>query len=61
MRTFAQKPRQPDKQNQPQKAISSGNTGTNPDVFQIYLSGPEVRKHLATETKIPGRSSGIPP
>lgn len=41
--------------------LVAGNPGTNPRVFQIYLSGPAVRKHLASDTKIPGSSGGFPP
>jgi hypothetical protein len=41
--------------------LVAGNTGADPRVFQIFPSGPAVRKHLASETKIPGRSGGIAP
>ena len=41
--------------------LVAANTGNNPEVYQIYLSGPSMRKHLASETKIPGRSGGIAP
>ncbi len=41
--------------------LVAGNPGTNPDTFQIYLSGPAVRKHLASEKKFPGRSGGYAP
>jgi hypothetical protein len=38
-----------------------GSPTKNPKVFQIYLSGPPSRKHLASDTKLPGRSGGIAP
>lgn len=38
-----------------------GNKGTNPKVFEIRLSGPAQRAHLASETKIPGPSGGVRP
>ncbi len=41
--------------------LVAGNTGRDPHVFQIFLSGPPVRKHLASDTKIPGPSGGIAP
>ena len=41
--------------------LVAGNTGTKTDVFQIRLSGPPARKHLASEYKIPGPSGGIAP
>jgi hypothetical protein len=41
--------------------LVAGNPGNDPRVFQVYLSGPPVRKHLASSTKIPGNSGGIPP
>jgi hypothetical protein len=58
------KPSRPDKVSDERAGVPdlvAGNTGTNPDVFQIYLSGPAVRKHLGSETKFPGRSGGIAP
>jgi hypothetical protein len=41
--------------------LTVGNTEAKPEVFHIYLSGPAARKHLASDTKLPGRSGGIPP
>jgi hypothetical protein len=41
--------------------LVAGSPRKNPDVFQIYLSGPPVRKHLASDKKLPGRSGGIAP
>jgi hypothetical protein len=41
--------------------LVAANTGTDPKVFQIYLSGPPVRGHLASDTKMPGPSGGIAP
>ena len=41
--------------------LVAGNTGKDPKTFQIFLSGPAVRKHLASDTKIPGPSGGIGP
>jgi hypothetical protein len=41
--------------------LVAANTGTDPKVFRIYLSGPPVRAHLASDTKFPGRSGGIAP
>ena len=35
--------------------------GPKLDVYQIYLSGPAVRQHLASDKKIPGPSGGIGP
>jgi hypothetical protein len=40
--------------------VAASTTG-KPDVFKIYLSGPAARKHLASDTKIPGPSGGIAP
>ena len=37
------------------------NKGTKPDEFQIKLSGPPVRKHLASKSKFPGASGGDGP
>jgi hypothetical protein len=42
-------------------SLIAGNPGTNPDVFQVFLAGPAVRKHLASDTKFPGPSGGIAP
>jgi Domain of unknown function (DUF4157) len=41
--------------------LVAANTGSDPKAFQIYLSGPPVRKHLASDSKFPGRSGGIAP
>lgn len=41
--------------------LVAANPGTDPKVFRIYLSGPPVRKHLASDTKFPGPSGGIAP
>ncbi|MDM0033711.1 DUF4157 domain-containing protein [Variovorax sp. J22P271] len=38
-----------------------GNTGTKITEYQIRLSGPPARLHLASDTKIPGPSGGIAP
>jgi Domain of unknown function (DUF4157) len=42
-------------------SLIAGNPGNNPDIFQVFLAGPPVRKHLASDTKLPGRSGGIAP
>jgi hypothetical protein len=39
----------------------AGTTGTKSDVYQVRLSGPPARKHLASDTKIPGSSGGVAP
>jgi len=41
--------------------LVAGNTGNKPDVFQVRLSGPSVRKHLASEYGIPGPTGGEAP
>jgi Domain of unknown function (DUF4157) len=41
--------------------LVAANTGTDPASFRIYLSGPAVRKHLASDTQFPGPSGGIAP
>ena len=41
--------------------LVAGNLGKKRDVFQVRLSGPAQRKHLASDTKIPGPSGGIGP
>ena len=41
--------------------LVAGTPGTDPDVFEIYLSGPPVRKHLASSNKIPGVTGGDAP
>jgi len=58
------KPSPDDKTNDARRGVPNlvaGNTGTKPEVFQIYLSGPVVRKHLASDTKFPGPGGGIAP
>jgi hypothetical protein len=37
------------------------NKGNDPKTFQIYLSGPAARKHLAYDYQFPGPSGGIAP
>jgi hypothetical protein len=41
--------------------LVAGNPGADPRVYQVYLSGPPARKHLASDRKIPGRSGGFAP
>jgi hypothetical protein len=41
--------------------LVAANTGADPKVFQIYLSGPHARRHLASDKKLPGPSGGIAP
>ena len=41
--------------------LVAGSTGADPKVFQVYLSGPPARKHLASEYRIPGPSGGDAP
>jgi len=41
--------------------LTAGNTGKNPAVFQMYLAGPNVRAHSASEKQFPGPSVGIAP
>ena len=60
----AAKPSRPDLVQDQRRGVPNlvaGNTGSDPTKFQIYLSGPPARKHLASTTKIPGPSGGIPP
>lgn len=41
--------------------LVAGNVGKDPKTYQIYLSGPPARKHLASDHTIPGISGGIAP
>jgi hypothetical protein len=41
--------------------LVSGNPGSDPAKFQIFLSGPSARRHLASDTQFPGPSGGIAP
>jgi Domain of unknown function (DUF4157)/Prokaryotic homologs of the JAB domain len=41
--------------------LVAGTTGTKSDVYQVRRSGPAARKHLASDTKIPGSSGGVAP
>ena len=41
--------------------LVAGTTGTKADVYQVRLSGPAARKHLASDSKIPGSSGGVAP
>lgn len=41
--------------------LVAGNTGTKATEYQVRLSGPSARLHLASDTKIPGTSGGIAP
>lgn len=41
--------------------LVAANKGNDPKTFQIFLSGPAARKHLASDTSFPGQSGGIGP
>lgn len=41
--------------------LVAASTKGKPKVYQVFLSGPAARAHLASDTKIPGPSGGIAP
>jgi hypothetical protein len=57
-------PSKPDRTQDTRRGIPdlvAGNTGAKANVYQVRLSGPTARTHLASDRKIPGPSGGIAP